>query len=94
MTAKQSTDPSHLRKIEGIKIRRQILIVAMGGRCEFCASETDLEFHHVGPRTWNCRNASRWVRQSIYEREYVDGKLKLACGTCNKKLGKPNPICD
>lgn len=86
---KRSTDPKHLRKVEGIKIRRRILILAMGGKCEFCPSRAGLEFHHTEQRTWTARDVSRWSRQSIYEHEWSEGKLKLACGPCNKKLGQP-----
>lgn len=86
---KRSTSPKHLRMVEGIKIRRRILILAMGGKCEFCPCRTRLEFHHTETRTWTARDVSRWSRQSIYEREWSEGKLKLACGDCNKKLGQP-----
>lgn len=75
-------------------IRRQILIRAMGGKCEYCPCNdpTKLEFHHKhehGPREWKTHNTSRWTRQAIYEREFIEGKIELACGDCNKRLGPP-----
>lgn len=81
----------HEKKVEGVRIRRKMLILAMGGKCEFCGcgDHDRLEFHHTQPRTWIARNAARWVRQRQYEEEWDAGLLQLACDNCNKKLGKP-----
>ena len=83
-------EEKHSRRIKRAHIRRQILIRAMGGKCEECGSEQDLEFHHTEPRQWIAANLSRWQRQVYYEDDYWEGKLKLLCSTCNKKNGVPS----
>ncbi|CAK9015901.1 Putative DNA repair helicase RadD, partial [Durusdinium trenchii] len=60
-----------------------ILKLAMGGRCEYCGTREieTLEFHHLEPREWIAANLSRWQRQNAYEREFIEGKLKLGLTT-------------
>jgi len=64
------------------------LIELMGGNCHYCMAETELEFHHLGVRTWIARKKSRWQRIALYRQEAYDGALVLACRSCNAKLGK------
>ncbi|WP_437231052.1 hypothetical protein SH661x_002296 [Planctomicrobium sp. SH661] len=89
----RSKCPMHKRKLQGIAIRRKILVKAMGGQCEDCGCEgtprNKLEFHHTSPRTWVCRDKSRWSRQRLYEEEWDKGLLILLCAFCNKARGQP-----
>lgn len=84
--------PETERRTEQAGIRRYILIQAMGGKCCYCpcVEVERLEFHHTGPREWKTRDKSRWSRQAIYEREWIEGKIELACAYCNKRLGAPD----
>lgn len=63
----------------------------MGGKCNYCpcTDSAQMEFHHTKPRTWKTRNLSRWTRQGMYEREWLEGTIELACSDCNKRLGEP-----
>lgn len=83
------TRPSDQRRVQESRIRRQILIQAMGGRCEDCGDTEDLEFHHTEHREWIAAELSRWERQKRYESEWADGVLMLLCSTCNKVHGRP-----
>jgi hypothetical protein len=63
----------------------------MGGRCDYCGC-TDLdqlEFNHKHERTWDSREVSSARRLLLYSIEYSFKKINLACGLCNKRLGKP-----
>ncbi len=61
-------------------------------RCFLCGGESELEIHHAFNRKWIASQSSRWQRQIVYEREFEDSQVVLACGTCNKRLGPPtNP---
>ncbi|QDT30908.1 hypothetical protein Mal48_01820 [Thalassoglobus polymorphus] len=73
----------------GLRNRRAILVIAMGGECEFCGSANRLEFHHTEPRKWVAAKVNQSTRQKMYEKEFLSGKLALACSDCNKRLGKP-----
>lgn len=69
------------------QVGRAKLIAAMGGKCNYCKCHSLLEFHHTnGGRTWVARKKSRWQRLALYRREYLAGKLVLACRKCNSKL--------
>lgn len=74
---------------ESVQRRREILQIAMGGRCEYCGSREKLEFHHTQPREWVASRVNQMTRQAQYEQEFLEGILQLTCATCNKRLGKP-----
>lgn len=88
-TKRTSASPQHLLKVERVHIRRKILIIAMGGECVECGVTEDLEFHHTSPREWKAAEVARWSRQAEYEKEFLEGKLKLLCSSCNKRAGMP-----
>jgi len=72
-----------------VRVGRILLIRLMGGKCEECGTDTDLEFHHTQVRTWIARKKSRWQRLALYRREYAAGVLRLLCSDCNKVAGQP-----
>jgi 5-methylcytosine-specific restriction endonuclease McrA len=82
------------KRVESTAIRRRILVIAMGGKCVHCGATDNLEFHHKHPRTWKTRSLARWARQTLYEREFIEDKIELACGDCNKRLGEPVDLND
>lgn len=70
--------------------QRRWLIDVLGGRCERCGQDYDLQFHHVHGRTWVARKTARWVRIARYIREAARGEIELLCADCNKVEGKPS----
>lgn len=78
-----------IRQREWAKRARAMLVVAMGGACEKCGSRaySELEFDHIGERTWDAAKVSSSHRISIYRREFSEGKLRLLCRTCNAQDG-------
>jgi hypothetical protein len=78
-------------------VQRTLLIQLMGGKCVYCpksSAETrlwELEFHHTVQPNWRPAKTSRHRRIRLYARDWGNGELVLACGTCNKKLGQPPP---
>lgn len=81
----------HRRYFDRLIEKRLALVHEMGGVCNYCG-ETDvtkLEFNHLYKRTWRSEKTSWPKRLRLYRQEWLDEKLDLACGTCNKKLGKP-----
>ena len=68
-------------KVRRYHVRRQELILLLGGKCVGCGACADLQFDHIVPRTWVLRDKSRWTRIALYEREAKEGKLQLLCAT-------------
>ena len=71
--------------------QRVLLILLMGSKCCRCSERRPwkLEFHHTEESDWNPAKTSRHRRIRLYMRDWANGICKLACGTCNKKLGAP-----
>ena len=68
---------------ERIKAR---LLEELGNECVECGSRDDLQIDHPYGRDWKpCRTNSynRWLR---YQREHLQGLIRLLCGDCNKKI--------
>jgi hypothetical protein len=81
---KQATERTRTeRKIAQYRIRRAALLLAMGGRCEFCHTDERLEFDHPHGRTWDCHQTSRWTRIKKYEQDHTAGNLRILCRSCN-----------
>lgn len=72
-------------------VQRTLLILLMGSKCAFCPERRPwmLEFHHKKKRAWDPGKTSRHRRIRRYMSEWAEGKVVLACGDCNKRLGQP-----
>jgi hypothetical protein len=72
-------------------VQRTLLILLMGSKCKYCQERRPwfLEFHHLKRPDWNPAKTSRHRRIRLYMRDWSNGVLVLACGTCNKCNGKP-----
>jgi len=80
--------PWSIRKDQTIRhaeLRRELLIIEMGGRCQSCGAKQKLEIDHVNGRDWEPRKVNRWVRIARYWREFHEGKLQLLCRKCNAR---------
>lgn len=82
------SNPTRIRN-QQVKIRRRILIAALGGCCSQCGSTEKLEFHHTEPRDWIAAGQSYAYRQALYERDWDAGILDLYCKKCNQEAGEP-----
>jgi hypothetical protein len=90
---------------ESYRRQRAYLVALLGGRCVDCGEDDprQLEFDHVGRRTWTARDTSRWVRVARYGREAfrvtecgrleATGQIVLRCDPCNRAKGQP-PLPD
>lgn len=62
-----------------------------GARCHYCWVEhkrlvkRKLEMDHEGRRQWKWSDLTQYQRYKTIAAEALDGLIKLACGTCNKK---------
>lgn len=72
------------RILSYVRAARERLIESMGGACELCGVEYDLEFDHPNGREWEPRKLNRWARLAAYRRDLAAGNLRLLCGLCNK----------
>lgn len=71
--------------------QRQLLILLMGCKCKYCPERRpwELEFHHLKRPDWDASRTSRHRRIKLWAKDWGNGHLTLACGTCNKKQGQP-----
>ena len=71
--------------------QRVLLILLMGSKCEYCQERRPwkLEFHHLKRVAWKGEKTSRHRRIRLYMHDWAEGLCVLACGKCNKKLGRP-----
>jgi len=71
--------------------QRQLLIMLMGSKCHYCPERRpwELEFHHTVKVKWYPAKTSRHRRIKLWMLDYCEGRLVLACGTCNKRQGVP-----
>ena len=72
---------------------RRRLIAEMGGICTSCGDDEDtsgfaLEFDHPNGRDWTPRKKNRWVRMTLYWRDWRAGNLRLLCKRCNARDGQ------
>lgn len=67
-------------------------MIIMGGCCHRCRHNklSDLEFHHTRSRTWVARAVNSRKRMRLYIADWLAGVLVLACGECNKLIGRPD----
>ena len=65
--------------------KRLDLIARMGGRCRSCGVDDPMtmEFHHIGPRTWQARRLDRCSRLRRYRRDFQNGAVVLLCAVCH-----------
>lgn len=65
------------------------LIEALGGKCKWCPVTEDLTFAHNEPLTAEKARIRKTIganrRMVLYRKEYAEGKLHLACQSCNNK---------
>lgn len=80
----------------GLKIKRQLLIDFLGGKCVQCNSKEDLDFDHIDPKTRSffiCDYGNLYKSLKILIPEVK--KCQLLCHSCHgKKTGNeryPNP---
>lgn len=80
------------RKGREAATKRLLAILFMGSKCRYCEERRPwkLEFHHTSTPSWRPRNTARWRRLRLYLRDWLDGICVLACGSCNKKKGRPD----
>lgn len=74
---------SYGRYAQRIKVRRDKLLCALGGKCYICNSVRDLEFDHIHGRNWTPREVAQSRRMAIYEEEARRGLLRILCSVCN-----------
>lgn len=72
-------------------VQRTLLILLMGSKCAYCPERRPwmLEFHHTKRVNWRPAKTSRTRRIRRYAQDWSNGICVLACGTCNKKKGRP-----
>jgi 5-methylcytosine-specific restriction endonuclease McrA len=73
------------RQREWAKRARRVLLRELGGKCLDCGNEeeSDLEFDHIEPATWDRSKVEFSARISRYRREAKEGKLAVRCRSCN-----------
>lgn len=73
----------HLKMLQWVRLEREKLIRALGGKCALCGSEERLEFNHKFGRNWIAEKKNSMTRMRLYLEDYENGKLRLLCRTCN-----------
>lgn len=86
--------PSY-RRDECARIRAEINEM-LGGVCDLCGAEENLEVDHPYGRDWQPRKVNRLDRLRRYLREARKGLIRLLCRSCNatdgcKRQHKPKP---
>jgi 5-methylcytosine-specific restriction endonuclease McrA len=65
------------------------LISELGGKCKYCPETENLTFAHNTPLTVkedrNRKTLGANKRLVLYRKEHREGKLHLACQSCNNK---------
>ena len=79
-----------LRTKSRLNIRRNFLVIKLGGRCRKCGSTEKLELDHPEGKNWEAKRLSPQMRMTRYEIDYENGKLSLLCHDCNCKDGGIN----
>jgi 5-methylcytosine-specific restriction endonuclease McrA len=67
--------------------KRKDLIRRMGGQCVKCGERKYdlLEIDHTNGRDWEPKKTSRSKRYRFYEKEWIEGKIRILCRKCNAK---------
>lgn len=77
-------------QVRSYRRKRAELIVVMGGECALCHDTEELEFDHPRGRDWKPKDHNRWVRLKRYAADWMAGRLRLLCRSCNGSLGARN----
>jgi hypothetical protein len=73
-----------------LNVRRNFLIIKLGGQCRLCRSTKNLELDHPDGKNWEARKFSPQMRMKRYEEDYENGQLDLLCKSCNCRDGALN----
>jgi hypothetical protein len=66
------------------QVLRQALLKDMGECCAKCGSYDRPEFDHPYGRDWDIKAVNRITRLTIYRREWLAGRLRILCKSCNQ----------
>jgi hypothetical protein len=65
---------------------RLALIISLGGKCELCKSEYELEIDHPFGRDWKPSQVEYSARISRYRAEAKQGLVRVLCADCNCRI--------
>jgi hypothetical protein len=73
-----------------LDVRRNFLIISLGGKCRLCRSTENIELDHPNGKDWEARKLSPQMRMKRYEEDNERGQLDLLCKSCKCRDGALN----